>query len=145
MPRSSSERARAYIPFKAARERPRVRHLLRPRTRGSIRSTGLVEARLLPYHRRGQGGLSIRVRTPLVAALVAAPLLLLQAAPSNDPIVVLLEGERREVAPVIRGGGELLPIGALLPALGISATTDARGGSVTLTFEGRQVILYDKK
>ena len=82
---------------------------------------------------------------PLVAALVAAPLLLLQAAPANDPIVVLLEGERREVAPVARGGGELLPLSALLPALGISGTTDARGGSVTLTYEGRQVVLYDKK
>jgi N-acetylmuramoyl-L-alanine amidase len=87
----------------------------------------------------------IRVRTPLVAALVAAPLLILQAAPSNDPVVVLLESERREVTPVVRGGGELLPLNALLPALGISATTDARGGSVTLTFEGRQVVLYDKK
>jgi N-acetylmuramoyl-L-alanine amidase len=59
--------------------------------------------------------------------------------------VVLLEGERREVATVSRGGGELLPLPALLPSLGISATTDARGGSVTLTFEGRQVTLYDKK
>jgi N-acetylmuramoyl-L-alanine amidase len=59
--------------------------------------------------------------------------------------VVLLEGERREVAPVVRGGGELLPLTALLPLLGISATTDGRGGSVTLTAEGRQVTLYDKK
>jgi N-acetylmuramoyl-L-alanine amidase len=87
----------------------------------------------------------IRVRLPLVAVLVAAPLLLLQAAPSTEPIVVLVEGDRREVAPVVRGGSELLPLAALLPSLGISATTDARGGSVTLTFEGRQVILYDKK
>ncbi|HVR69288.1 MAG TPA: N-acetylmuramoyl-L-alanine amidase [Vicinamibacteria bacterium] len=59
--------------------------------------------------------------------------------------MVLLEGERREATPVVRGGAELLPIGPLLPTLGISATTDARGGSVTLSFEGRQVILYDKK
>lgn len=59
--------------------------------------------------------------------------------------MVLLEGERREVAPVVRGGGELLPLTALLPALGISATTDSRGGSVTLTSDGRQVTLYDKK
>jgi N-acetylmuramoyl-L-alanine amidase len=59
--------------------------------------------------------------------------------------VVLLEGERREVAPLTRGGAEMLPLTALLPALGISATTDARGGSVTLTFDNRQVTLYDKK
>jgi N-acetylmuramoyl-L-alanine amidase len=89
--------------------------------------------------------LPIRIRTPLVALLVAAPLLILHAAPANEPVVVLLEGERREVATVARGGGELLPLTALLPSLGISATTDARGGSVTLTFEGRQVVLYDKK
>ena len=87
----------------------------------------------------------IRIRTPLVAILVAAPLLILQAAPATEPVVVLLERERREIVPVTRGGGELVPLTALLPALGISATTDARGGSVTLTFEGRQVILYDKK
>ena len=87
----------------------------------------------------------IRIRMPLVVALVAAPLLLLQAAPSNEPVIVLLEGERREVTPVLRAGAELLPLQALLPALGVSATTDARGGSVTLTFDGRQVTLYDKK
>jgi N-acetylmuramoyl-L-alanine amidase len=89
--------------------------------------------------------LHIGIRTPLVAILVAAPLLVLQAAPAGEPVIVLLERERREVTTVTRAGGELLPLNALLPALGISATTDARGGSVTLTFEGRQVILYDKK
>jgi N-acetylmuramoyl-L-alanine amidase len=87
----------------------------------------------------------IRFRTSLVAALVATPLLVLQAAPSGEPIVVLLEGERREIAPVVRGASELVPLGGLLPALGVSATTDARGGSVMLTHEGRQVILYDRK
>jgi N-acetylmuramoyl-L-alanine amidase len=87
----------------------------------------------------------IRIRTSLVVALVAAPLLVLQAAPSGEPIVVLLEGERREIAPVVRGTSELVPLTGLLPALGVSATTDARGGSVTLTHEGRQVTLYDRK
>jgi N-acetylmuramoyl-L-alanine amidase len=69
----------------------------------------------------------------------------LQAAPSSEPIVVLLEGERREIVPVVRGASELVPLQGLLPALGVSATTDARGGSVTLTHEGRQVTLYDRK
>jgi N-acetylmuramoyl-L-alanine amidase len=99
----------------------------------------------LKYHRACKEAHPIRVRTPLVAALVIAPLLPLQAAPPNEPIVVLLESERRELTPVPRGGAELVPLTALLPALGISGTTDARGGSVTLTFNGRQVTLYDKK
>ena len=76
---------------------------------------------------------------------ISALLLVLRTRAASEPVVVLLERERRELSTVVRGGGELVPVGSLLPVLGISATTDARGRSVTLSYEGRQVTLYDGK
>jgi N-acetylmuramoyl-L-alanine amidase len=66
-------------------------------------------------------------------------------AAAGDPIVVLTERDRREVTPVMRGTAELIPIGPLLPGLGVSSTADARGGTLTLTYQGREVVLYDRK
>jgi N-acetylmuramoyl-L-alanine amidase len=81
-------------------------------------------------------------RLAFVAALALSSSL--SAAPA-DPIVVLTERERREVTPVVRGAAELIPLGPLLPSLGVSSTADSRGGTLTLTYQGREVVLYDRK
>jgi N-acetylmuramoyl-L-alanine amidase len=59
--------------------------------------------------------------------------------------VVLFERERREILPVTRGGAEMVPVNQVLAGLGVSATPDARGGSLTLAYGGREVTIYDKK
>jgi len=61
--------------------------------------------------------------------------------------VVLLEGgERRELIPVVRSGVELVPIRDVLPWLGpVAIREDPRARSLTLSLEGRDVTLYDKK
>ncbi|HEX6737200.1 MAG TPA: N-acetylmuramoyl-L-alanine amidase [Vicinamibacteria bacterium] len=59
--------------------------------------------------------------------------------------MILTERERREVTPVVRGAAELIPLGPLLPNLGISSTADTRSGTLTLTYQGREVVLYDRK
>ena len=61
--------------------------------------------------------------------------------------MVLLEGgERRELIPVVRSGVELVPIRDVLPWLGpVAIREDPRARSLTLSLEGRDVTLYDKK
>jgi N-acetylmuramoyl-L-alanine amidase len=71
------------------------------------------------------------------------PLFLFGAA--GEPIVLLLDRERRDVVPVVRGSVELIPLKDLLSPLGVTATTDARKASVSLVYQGREVILYDHK
>jgi N-acetylmuramoyl-L-alanine amidase len=88
-----------------------------------------------------------RTRTVALAALAALGFsspIVTWAAPA-DPIVVLTERERREVTPVVRGAAELVPLGPLLPSLGITSSADSRGGTLTLTYQGREVVLYDRK
>jgi N-acetylmuramoyl-L-alanine amidase len=90
-----------------------------------------------------RGGRLTRAGTLALGAALALSSSL-RAAPA-DPIVVLTERERREVTPVVRGGAELIPLGPLLPSLGVSSTADSRGGTLTLTYSGREVVLYDRK
>lgn len=58
---------------------------------------------------------------------------------------MLYERERREILPVVRGGAEMLPVNQVLAGLGVSATPDARGGGLSLSYGGREVTIYDKK
>jgi N-acetylmuramoyl-L-alanine amidase len=62
-------------------------------------------------------------------------------------VVLLLETGRREVAPVIRGGAELIALDQVVQAVGggLAVTADPRGISVKLTYEGREVVLYHGK
>jgi N-acetylmuramoyl-L-alanine amidase len=71
------------------------------------------------------------------------PLFLFGAA--GEPIAFLLERERRDLLSVVRGPVELVPLKDLLLPLGVTATTDARKASVSLVYQGREVILYDRK
>jgi N-acetylmuramoyl-L-alanine amidase len=92
------------------------------------------------------GGLSIRLRsTSIVALFLLTPAIPLAA--SAQPVVLLLESGRREVAPVVRGGAELIPLDQVVQAVGggLAVSGDPRGISVKLTYEGREVVLYDGK
>ena len=62
-------------------------------------------------------------------------------------MVLLLESGRREVAPVVRGGAELIALEQVVQAVGggLAVSADPRGISVRLTYEGREVVLYNGK
>jgi hypothetical protein len=78
----------------------------------------------------------------LAAAVLATPFLV---RASTDPVVVLFDRDRRELATVTRGAAELVPLSQLVMGMGIAVTPDPRTGSVTLGYQGRSVTLYDKK
>jgi N-acetylmuramoyl-L-alanine amidase len=86
-----------------------------------------------------------------VTGVVTLAALLFSLAPppahaaTGDPVVLLLERERREVTPVVKNGTEMIALGPLFAPLGLSATSDSRSGSVVLSQGGRQVTLFDKK
>lgn len=45
----------------------------------------------------------------------------------------------------MRGDAELLPLDAVIQGLGISVHSDAKGGAVTLAYQGREAALYHRK
>jgi N-acetylmuramoyl-L-alanine amidase len=67
------------------------------------------------------------------------------AAPAATPVVLLTEGQRRELLPVTRGEAELVALDQLVTGLGISVTNDVAGGAVTLSYLKHEVNLYNKK
>ena len=75
--------------------------------------------------------------------LAITPLSLLAA--SSEPIVILVDQQRREIAPVVRGEAELVPLVDLLQGLPITVVPEPRGGAVTLSAAGHRVTLYDRK
>ena len=75
--------------------------------------------------------------------LAVTPLALLAA--SSDPVVVIVDQQRREITPVVRGEAELVPLADLLRGLPVTLTPDPRGGGITLAAEGHKVALYDRK
>jgi N-acetylmuramoyl-L-alanine amidase len=90
------------------------------------------------------GGDSIRTRSLLAALFLAAPAVLLAATPV--PLILLSDGHRRELLPVLaRGEIELLPIDQVVAGLGVNMVSDASGGAVTLTYQKREVSLYNRK
>jgi N-acetylmuramoyl-L-alanine amidase len=89
------------------------------------------------------GGASIRTRFLLAA--VALSLAVPVFAASTEPVVLMFERERRELLPVMRGGVEMLPLNQLLSGQGVSMSSDPRGVSLSLTYGGREVIVYDRK
>jgi N-acetylmuramoyl-L-alanine amidase len=61
-------------------------------------------------------------------------------------IVILAEGQRREVATVPgKGDVELVPIDQVVAGLGVTMTSDPAGGAVTLSHQRREVALYNRK
>jgi N-acetylmuramoyl-L-alanine amidase len=70
---------------------------------------------------------------------------MVEAAPAVAPVVLLTEGQRRELLPVVRGDAELLALDQVVAGLGISVTNDAAGGAVTLSHQKHEVSLYNRK
>lgn len=80
---------------------------------------------------------------PAAAALLLLPFAAL-ASPA-DPVVLLTEGQRRELAVLQRGDVEMLSLETILSGFGVNARTNAASGAVTLSYQGREAILYNKK
>jgi N-acetylmuramoyl-L-alanine amidase len=89
------------------------------------------------------GGLPITLRSALAGTLAAAPFALLAA--SSEPVVVIVDQQRREITPLVRGEAELIALADLLQGLPVTQTPEPRGGAITLQAEGRRVTLYDRK
>jgi N-acetylmuramoyl-L-alanine amidase len=77
-----------------------------------------------------------------IAVVVAGPAL---AAPTSAPIVLLTEGQRRELLPLVKGDVELVALDQVVAGLGISVTSDAAAGAVTLSHLKHEVNLYHRK
>jgi len=78
-----------------------------------------------------------------VALTFIGPGRALSATP--DPVVLLLEGQRREIQPSVHGDAELLPLDAVIAGLGVTVHNDAAAGAVTLTYQRREASFYSKK
>jgi N-acetylmuramoyl-L-alanine amidase len=59
--------------------------------------------------------------------------------------VILLEGARREVAPVLRGDVEMVPLAQVVDGLGLGIRPDPAGSTLTLSYAGRECTLYHRK
>lgn len=86
---------------------------------------------------------SIRIRSFATVLLVTLPATL--AAASSEPITLLLEGQRREIATVSRNDVEMVPLDPLIQGLGVGTHVDLAGGAITLAYQGREVSLFHKK
>jgi N-acetylmuramoyl-L-alanine amidase len=62
-----------------------------------------------------------------------------------ESVVILFDTHRREVAAVTRGPIEMLPIDAVVAGMGVNTHSDVPSGSVTLAYQGRELILYHNK
>ena len=96
------------------------------------------------------GTLISRARALIASLLLALPVILL-AVPSlllgasGEKVVVLSEKGRSELNTTVRGAAELLPIAQVVSGLGVTLAPDPRGLSLTLTAQGREVVVYDRK
>jgi N-acetylmuramoyl-L-alanine amidase len=82
----------------------------------------------------------------LVSLLALAPSLApLPALAAAGRLTVLTPTQRREVATVARPEGELVAIEEVLVGFGVTATSDARGGAVTLQRGSRELVLHHRK
>ena len=86
-----------------------------------------------------------RRRRHLLAGVLGALAAASFATAAPDPVVVLFDNHRREVLPVTRGPVEMLPIGTVLEGLGVVTHSDVAAGSVTYTYQGRELALYHNK
>ncbi len=82
-------------------------------------------------------------RSLLAAALVLLPAIARGATP--EPVVLLTESQRREIAVVVRAEAELVPLEPLIAGLGVQLRPNAANASLGLSFQGRDATLYHKK
>jgi N-acetylmuramoyl-L-alanine amidase len=64
---------------------------------------------------------------------------------ANGPVTVLTATQRREIAPVLRGEVELVPIDEVLSGLGARLITDPKGLAVTVQRGAHELVLHHKK
>jgi N-acetylmuramoyl-L-alanine amidase len=81
-------------------------------------------------------------RSLLASATTLLPAVL--AAASAEPVVLLADGQRREIAVLIRGGAEMVPLEPVLSGLGVVTRADP-AGALALSYEGREAKLYARK
>jgi N-acetylmuramoyl-L-alanine amidase len=79
----------------------------------------------------------------LAAALATLPSLGLAASPES--VVLLGEGQRREIAVTLRGDAEMIPLETVIGGLGVATKSNPATASISLTYQGREAILYHKK
>lgn len=97
----------------------------------------------------GAAGLSVlaspqvlRIHLLLFAALLGAPPL---AAAPGEPVVLIVRGQRSEVLPIVKGSAELLPLDLVLSGFAVATRADPRAGTLTVSYERREVVLYARK
>jgi N-acetylmuramoyl-L-alanine amidase len=93
--------------------------------------------------KRGRPSIRTFVLALGVALTITTPGLALSAP--ADPVILLLEGQRREIQPSVRAEVELLPLDVVIAGFGVVVHSDARAGAVTLTYQRREASLYNKK
>ena len=92
-----------------------------------------------------------RARASFATLLLALPPALFISLPAvllgapGDKVILLSEAGRRELTTTARGGAELVSIAQVVTGLGVTFAPDPRGLSVTLTAQGGEVVLYDRK
>jgi N-acetylmuramoyl-L-alanine amidase len=64
---------------------------------------------------------------------------------ATGPVTVLTATQRREIAPVLRGEVELVPIDEVLSGLGARLITDPKGLAVTVQRGAHELVLHHKK
>jgi N-acetylmuramoyl-L-alanine amidase len=80
--------------------------------------------------------------------LLIGGVLLVATAVHSAPIerlILLQEGQRREILTVQRGGVELAPLTTVIQGLGITLVNDLTSGTATLSCMGREVTIYNRK
>lgn len=103
---------------------------------------------MTPWTRRKTRRLSVltclyALRIRFLLACLLAPAALLAAL--GDRIVLLVEGQRKEIVPAVRGSAELIPLDIALAGFPVTTRHDATAGSLTLSFRGRELVFYSKK
>lgn len=59
--------------------------------------------------------------------------------------MLLCEGTRREILPVVRDGAEMLSLDSVITGLGVALRPEATGPAVKLLYEGREATLFHRK
>ncbi len=80
-----------------------------------------------------------------LGAVLASFAMASELTAAEGPVTVLTATQRREVATVSRGEGELVAIDDVLAGLDVRLTPDPRGQSVTITRGSHELVLHNKK
>ncbi len=83
-------------------------------------------------------------RTWFVGCALLAATSAVDSAPA-EPLILLQEGQRREILTVQRAGVELAPLGTIVEGLGVKLVNDLSSGTATLSLMGREVTIYNRK